>query len=195
MTIEEVLSSERKIYSMEDLKSKGLSQYKVKKLVDEGKLVKLNKSHYENAEYRGEESDLYYAEAFAPKGVICLLSAAAYYNLTTFVPDAVDVAIARKDNVATLPDWPAMHIHHFTDDRHEFGVSTVKEGENEFRIYDIEKTVTDVVYYREKIGIEETKEVLVTYLRRKDRDINRLLSYAEQMKCGKVMKQYLEMLL
>ena len=195
MSTEEILSSERKIYSMEDLKRKGLSQYKVKKLVDEGKLVKLNKSHYENAEYSGEESDLYYAEAFAPKGVVCLLSAAAYYNLTTFVPDAVDVAIARKDNVSTLPDWPAMHIHHFTDDRHELGVSTVKEGENEFKIYDVEKTVTDVVYYREKIGIEETKEVLVTYLRRKDRDINRLLSYAEQMKCGKVMKQYLEMLL
>ncbi|MDO5439516.1 MAG: hypothetical protein Q4F09_05800 [Erysipelotrichaceae bacterium] len=189
------LSSERKIYSMKDLKEKGFSQYKVSKLVEEGKLIKLNKSHYENTEYQGEESDFYYVEAYAPKGVICLLSAAAYYGLTTYVPDAVDVAIARKDNISTVPDWPAMNVHHYTDDRYALGVSSVKEGENGFRIYDIEKTVTDVVYYREKVGIEETKEVLVTYLKRKDRDLNRLLRYAEQMKCDKVIKQYLEVLL
>ena len=84
-----VLSEDLKIFSMRELKSKGFSQYKVSKLVSEGKLIKLNKSYYENTEYRGEESDFYYIEAYAPKGVICLLSAAVYYHLTTFIPDAV----------------------------------------------------------------------------------------------------------
>lgn len=160
----------------------------------DGKLVKLNKSYYENAEYRGEESDFYYTEAYAPKGVICLLSAAVYYHLTTFIPDAVDVAIPRKAKVSTMPDWPQMNVHHYTDDRHELGVTTVKEGKNEFQIYDMEKTVVDIVFYREKVGIEETKEILVTYLQRKDRNLNRLLKYAELMKCDKAMRQYLEVL-
>ena len=48
--------------------------------------------------------------------------------------------------------------------------------------------------YSPKIGIEETKEILVNYLRRKDRDLNRLLRYAELLKCGDVMKTYLEVL-
>ena len=61
-------------------------------------------------------------------------------------------------------------------------------------IYDIEKTVADIVSYREKIGIEETKEVLTTYLRRSDRNLNRLLRYAEMLKGGDVMKKYLEVL-
>lgn len=42
---------------MQELKSRGFSLYKVSKLVSEGKLIKLNKSYYENAEYCGEESD------------------------------------------------------------------------------------------------------------------------------------------
>jgi hypothetical protein len=50
------------------------------------------------------------------------------------------------------------------------------------------------VFYREKVGIEETKEILVTYLQRKDRNLNRLLKYAELMKCDKTMRQYLEVL-
>ena len=194
MASAEILPEDQKIFSMQELKSKGFSQYKVSKLVSEGKLVKLNKSYYENTEYRGAESDFYYVEAYALKGVICLLSAAVYYNLTTFIPDAVDVAIPRKAKVSVMPDWPQMNIHHYTDDRYGLGVTTVREGRNKFQIYNVEKTVVDIVFYREKVGIEETKEILITYLQRKDRDLNRLLKYAELMKCGKVMRQYLEVL-
>ncbi len=188
------LPEDQKIFSMQELKEMGFSQYKVSKLVDEGKLVKLNKRYYENTEYCGEESDFYYAGVYAPNGVICLLSAAVYYNLTTFIPDALDVAIPRKAKVSTMPDWPQMNVHYYTNGRHELGVVKIKEGKNEFKIYDMEKTVADIVFYREKIGIGETKEILVTYLQRKDRNLNRLLRYAELMKCDKTMKQYLEVL-
>ena len=117
-----------------------------------------------------------------------------YYNLTTYIPDAVDVAIPRKSNVSTVPDWPQMNVYHFTEERHELGITEVKEGKNGFRIYDVEKTVVDIVFYREKVGIEETKEVLLAYLKRKDRNLNRLLKYAELMKCDKTLRQYLEVL-
>lgn len=189
-----MIPDNQKIFSTQELKEKGFSQYRINKLVDEGTLIRLNKSFYENANYNGEESDFYFVQAFAPKGIICLLSAAVYYHLTNFIPDAVDVAIPRKAKVSTIPEWPQMNIHHYTDDRYELGVITVTEGENEFRIYDVEKTVVDIVFYREKVGIEETKEILVTYLERKDRNLNLLLKYAELMKCQKVMRQYLEVL-
>lgn len=189
-----IFPEDQKIFSMQELKERGFSQYKVSKLVDEGKLIKLNKSYYENAEYSGEESDFYYIWAYAPNGVICLLSAAVYYHLTTFIPNVVDVAIPRKAKVSAMSDWPQMNVHHYTDERYKLGITTVKDGGNEFRIYDVEKTVVDIVFYREKVGIEETKEILVTYLQWKDRNLNRLLKYAELMKCDKVMRGYLEVL-
>ena len=188
------LPEDQKIFSTKELKEKGFSQYKVSKLVDEGMLIKLNKRYYENAEYSGEESDFYYTEAYAPKGVICLLSAAAYYHLTTFIPEAVDVAIPRKAKISTIPEQPQLNIHYYTDARYELGITTVREGKNEFQIYDIEKTVVDIVFYKEKVGIKETKEVLVTYLQRKERNLDRLLKYAGLMKCDKTMRQYLEVL-
>ena len=150
--------------------------------------------YYENANFDGEGSDFYYAYAFVPDGVVCLLSAAVYYNLSTYRPDAIDVAIPRKAKVSTLPDWPELNVCYFTDDRFDVGIETVEDGNNRFRIYDIEKTVVDIVFYREKIGIEETKEVLTTYLHRSDRNLNRLIRYAEMLKCGGVMKMYLEVL-
>ena len=189
-----VVTKEQMIISIEELKEQGLTLYKINQLVEQGVLRKLNKKFYKNTDYKGEESDFYYAYAYVPAGVICLMSAAVYYNLTTYRPDSVDVAIDRKARVSTLPDWPEVNLYYYTNDRFELGIETIADGKNQFRIYDIEKTVVDIVFYREKVGMEEMKEVLVNYLRRKDRNLNRLIRYAELMKCGDVMKNYLEVL-
>ncbi len=188
------LPTEQMIISVDELKKAGLSYYKINQLVEEGTLIKLNKKYYENTNYFGEESDFYYVSAYAPQGVVCLMSAAAYYNLTTYRPDSIDVAIKRKAKVSTMPDWPEISVYYYADERFEIGIETVYEGKNQFKIYDIEKTVVDIVSFREKVGIEETKEVLVNYLKRKDRNLNRLLQYAQLLKCGETMKTYLEVL-
>ena len=185
------LPRDQMIFSVDELKKAGYSHYKINQLVEDGTLLKLNKKYYENTEYNGEESDFYYVQAYAPKGVVCLMSAASYYNLTTFRPDSVDVAIQRKAKISTMPDWPVLSVYYYADDRFKTGIETVQEGRNHFKIYDVEKTVVDIVCFREKVGIEETKEILVNYLRRKDRNLNRLLRYAEMLKCGEVMKTYL----
>lgn len=191
----EKLPKDQKIISMKELRNIGYSQYMVSKLVDGGKLIKLNKSYYENADYQGEESDFYYVEAYAQSGVICLMSAAVYYNLTAYIPDSVEIAIPRKAKVSTIPEWPPMKIHYYTDERYILGMVTVQEGKNQFRIYDIEKTVVDIVFYRERVGIEETKEILHNYLRRQDRQLDRLYAYAKKLRCEKIIRTYLEVLI
>ncbi len=194
MTDSNIIANDQMIISIEELKENGLTLYKVNQLVDQGVLRKLNKKFYENTGYQGEESDFYYAYAYVPTGVVCLMSAAVYYNLTTYRPGAVDVAIGRKAKVSTLPDWPEVNLYYYTDERFELGIETIADGKNHFRIYDIEKTIVDIVFYREKVGIEEMKEILINYLRRKDRNLNWLVRYAELMKCGDIMKNYLEVL-
>ena len=189
------VSNEQLIFSIQELKDKGLSYYKINQLVKQGILIKLNKKYYENTNFDGEESDFYYAYAYVPNGVICLLSAAVYYNLSTYRPDAIDIAIPRKARVSTLPEWPELKIYYFTDERFSVGAEIIEVGKNKFRIYDVEKTVVDIVFYREKMGIEETKEVLSNYLYRKDRNLNKLIRYAEMLKCEDTINKYLEVLI
>lgn len=182
------------IYSTNELQKLGLTPYKIRKLAQFGPLLRLNKSYYENKNYEGEESDFYYVRAYARNGVVCLLSAAVYYGLSTYIPSAVDVAVPRNENVSRSPEWPALNIHYYTDERFRLGITQVKEGKNTFRIYDIEKTVADIVFYKERVGVEETKEILTNYLNRLDRNLNKLLTYADRTKCGRIMRQYLEVL-
>lgn len=190
-----IIPDNQKIISAEELKNLGFTHYKINKLVDEGTLIKLNKKNYENSNFKGEDLDFYFVHAYAPTGVVCLMSAAVFYNLSTYRPNVIDVAVSKNKNVSTLPDWPSFNLYYFEKDRFQTGVQVIKEGPNQFQIYDIEKTVVDIVYYRNKIGIEETKEILMNYLNRNDRDINKLYRYAKQLKCSDILKTYLEVLI
>lgn len=188
------IAENKKFITTAELKSMGYSYYKIGKLEEKGILSRINRSTYENLTYKGDENDFFSAQAYVPNGVICLMSAARYYELTNFLPDAVDVAIERKKKVNTLPEWPELRIFYFDSSRMDIGVTEIRDDDNGFHIFDIEKTVVDIIYYRNKIGIEETSEVLRNYLKRKDRQIDRLYAYAKRLRCEKIVRTYLEVL-
>lgn len=189
------LPADRHFLAVSDLLSAGFSYYKINKLVAEGKLIKLNNKMYENTAYSGEVSDFSVVSAYAPKGILCMMTAVRYYALTTYLPDSVDIAIERNMKISTMPEWPSINIWYFPEKRYNTGIVRIADAAGEYRIYDIEKTVIDILYYRNKVGIEETKEVLRNYLARPDRDLVRLRRYADTLGCKKILGTYLEVLL
>ena len=189
------LPADRHFLAVSDLLSAGFSYYKINKLVAEGKLIKLNNKMYENTAYSGEVSDFSVVSAYAPKGILCMMTAVRYYALTTYLPDSVDIAIERNMKISTMPEWPSINVWYFPEKRYNTGIVRIADAAGEYRIYDIEKTVIDILYYRNKVGIEETKEVLRNYLARPDRDLIRLRRYADVLGCKKILGTYLEVLL
>ena len=189
------IATTQKIINTKELYDFGYSYYKTKQMVASGELKRLNKKNYENLKFVGEDTEFYYLKAYIPRGVVCLMSAAVFYGLSTYQPIAIDVAINREaDSAHSLPEWPIFSIYRFHTDRFEEGIEVITDGVNQFRIYDVEKTVVDIIYYRNKIGIEETKEVLTNYLRRKDRNINKLCRYADKLKVRDILNTYMEVL-
>ena len=189
------LNNDQMIFSIENLKSMNLSYYAINKLVENNILKKLNRRNYENLNYTGDFNEFVYVNAFFSRGVICLISAASYHELTTIIPQSVDIAISKKDNVRILPEWPNVNIYYYSEKRHNVGIKKINVGNDFFYIYDIDKTVADIVYYREKIGIEETKEIIKNYLNNKDKNLNNLVRYAKELGCYEVIKTYMEVLL
>ena len=161
------LEVNQKYYTTSELKNMGYSYYKIGQMEENGQLHRINRTTYENLSYKGDENDFINAAAYVPDGVICLMSAAR---------------------------WPEIKIFYFDPSRMETGVVQIMEGGDSFRIFDIEKTVVDIIYYRNKIGIEETSEVLRNYLKRKDRQIDRLYTYAKMLRCEAIVRTYLEVL-
>ena len=191
MTKEPGFPEDQMILSMQELKEAGFSHYKINQLVEEGHLRKLNRKYYENLRYQGKRSPFYYIGAYSPEGVVCLRSAAAYYRLTVAGQEVVDVAIPRKARISTMPEYPKVAVSYFAENRYETGAITVREGNNSFRIYDREKTVLDIVSFQEKAGME-AGNIVAAYLKREDRNMDRLMEYARKLKCTDVMQSYLD---
>ena len=186
----------RQFIPLKNLKEDGYSLYKINQLVSAGKLGRVNRSYYENMEYNGEINDFYVVPAYSDeKGIICLMSAAAYYELTTERPTQIDVALPRRSRVPQSPDWPLMQFYLFSDQRYKVGVEKVNADGNPFYIYDMEKTVCDVIFYRNKLGFEPAVEVIKKYLNKRNRDLNRLTRYAGMLRLKTTMKQFVEVLI
>ena len=182
-------------FSIEELKNQGLSNYRINQWVAEGKLKRLTRTVYENLQFQGERHEFFYAPVFAPKGIVCLMSAAVFWQLSTYRPLAVDVAIPRNRKLYTLPEWPVFSIHYFDINRHRLGSQVVQTEEQSFSVTDPEKTALDVLHFKENIGIEQVREVMALYLQRKDRDLNKLYNYASKLKTTSILRTYMEMML
>ena len=74
------------------------------------------------------------------------------------------------------------------------GVVETEVAGHRLRIYDIERSVCDVVRFRNKVGMDVVTEVLRAYLSRKDRNIAKLTDYAGKMRIGTIMTQYLNVM-
>lgn len=186
--------SSQQFISIQELKKDGYSHYKISKLVESGKLAGVNKRYYENLAYTGEPNDFYATTAYSEKSVICLLSAAVYYGLSSERLSRIDVALPRRSRVPESPEWPSMSFYLFSEPRYTLGLNTINENGNKYQIYDIEKTVCDILFYRNKLGFEAAVEVIKKYMQYKDRDLNRLMAYADQLREKTVVQQFVEVL-
>ena len=129
-----------------------------------------------------------------PTGVICLISALAYHELTTQIPHEVYLALPRGAEPPRL-DHPPIRIFWFTGKAFAEGIDTHEVDGVPVRIYGVEKTLTDCFKYRNKIGLDTAVEALKGYVSGRRIDIDKLMVYARICRVEKVMRPYLEALL
>ena len=62
-------------------------------------------------------------------------------------------------------------------------------------VYDLERTVCDMIRSRNRVGSETFLAALKLYTADPKKDLNRLYSYAKRLRIATVLRQYLEVLL
>lgn len=162
---------------------------------DEGLLECLNRGLYRLANLPPlGNPDLVAVALKVPGGVICLISALAYHELTTQIPHEVYLALPRGAEPPRL-DHPPIRIFWVTGKAFNEGVETYEVDGVSVRIYGAEKTLADCFKHRNKIGLDTAVEALRRYVRGRHVRIDTLMNYARICRVEKVMRPYLEALL
>ncbi|MBI4249430.1 MAG: type IV toxin-antitoxin system AbiEi family antitoxin domain-containing protein [Elusimicrobia bacterium] len=129
-----------------------------------------------------------------PQGVICLISALAFHDITTHIPHEVFVAL-RKGAEKPRLDFPPVRFVWLSESVFSAGIETHKADGAEVRVYCPEKTVADCFKFRNRIGTDVALEALKLCRERKRSKPKALLKYAKLCRVERVMKPYLEALL
>jgi predicted transcriptional regulator of viral defense system len=128
-----------------------------------------------------------------PNGVVCLLSALRFHELTTQAPFEVWIAIAEK---AWRPriDYPRLRVVRFSKSALAEGVDIHKLEGVPVRVFNPAKTVADCFKYRNKIGLDVAIEALRECWKARRCTMDDLWRYAEVCRVQNVMRPYLESL-
>ena len=163
-------------------------------LRDSGALTQLSRGVYRLASLPELEApDLVTVALRVPSSVVCLISALAFHELTTQIPHAVEVALARGAERPRL-DYPPVRYHWFSGSAFNSGVETRTIDGAKVRIYNAEKSVADAFKYRNKLGTDVAVEALKTWRARRGARIETLLEQARICRVERVMRPYLEAL-
>ena len=155
--------------------------YHLKGLINSGEAVKLKRGLY-RLQHCDIEQNQEIAQ-IAPSGVFCLFTAWQHYQLSTNNPFEYHVAINRNDKIA-LPTYPPVRLYRWSEKFYMLGIVEIEQ----FKIYDLEKSVCDAVRFRNKVGLDIAIEVVKNYVRRKDRNFSKLTQYAQTMRIEKIMQ-------
>ena len=162
---------------------------------DAGVLEQLSRGLYRLAELPPLGApDLVAVARKVPGGVVCLISALAFHELTTQIPHAVYVALARGTEPPRL-DYPPVRMFWFTGEAFTEGVEIHTLDHVSVPVYSPAKTLADCFKYRHKLGLDVVIEALKLYRQRQQMRLDELLRYARICRVEKVMQPYLEALL
>jgi predicted transcriptional regulator of viral defense system len=178
-----------------DISSKDVNRRYLRDLINEGVIEKIKQGLYrwKDAKFDVEE-ELVNVSKIIHHGVICLVSALAYYELTTYTSGEYTIAVGRNYNIK-LPDYPPIKLYYFSDKYYMDGIEKIDINGNIIKIYNIEKTICDCLRYGNKISKDIIIESIKEYVKRRDKNISKLMNYAAKAKVKDVVQKYMEVLM
>lgn len=177
-----------------DLDTYGIPRIYLSRLLSTGMLQRIGRGLYVlPGSDVSEHRSLAEACKRVPKGVVCLLSALRFHELTTQSPFEVWLAIGEK---AWRPcvQYPPLRVVRFSSAALEAGLEVHRIEGVIVPVFTPAKTVADCFKYRNKIGLDVSIEALRECWRSQRCTMDDLWQYAKVCRVQNVMRPYLESL-
>jgi len=162
-------------------------------LLDAGRIVRVRRGVYQLMQARESSDTWVQVMQRYPQGVLCLLSALAFHELTTQSPPVVWLALP-KSAWRKMEEYPPLRIAHFSGEAYTAGVETHKRPGGMVRVYSVAKTVADCFKFRNRIGLDVAIEALREGWQQRRFTLEELEAMARICRVQAVMRPYVEAL-
>ena len=137
-----------------EFKDAGITAATISRMVHSGEVIRLVRGLYQLPDAPVEANhSLAEAAKRVPKGVVCLVSALAYHDLTDQIPRSVWLAIGTKDWIPK-GSGPTLRFVRFTDELLTDSVQTVLIENVPVKVFGVAKTIADCFRHRRSVGLQ-----------------------------------------
>ncbi len=181
-------------FTPEIAKKSGISKYKFYKYVHENDLKQVHRGIYSTES--DWIDDLYVLHQRCPNAVFSHDEAFYYHGLTDREPFVHTFTIYSGYNAHRLIADGNCKVYTVKRELLNVGKIMVKDNNgNIIPMYNLERTICDLIRSRANIEIQDFNSVLKTYVSRKDKDLNLLMEYAKLFQVDNILRRYMEVLL
>lgn len=191
--IQEILKNNNGIVTTTQITEAGIPRRCLSSMVDSGVIYRVDRGIYALPETW--EDELFFMQYRLSKGVFSHETALYLHGMTdrtpirytmTF-PFGYNTSNVKKNNIIAKSS---------SKDTYELGIITMSSpAGNPINVFDIERTLCDIVKGRHRSDIQVINQAMKTYASSKDKDIAKLMSYADQFRVKPKILRYMEVLL
>jgi predicted transcriptional regulator of viral defense system len=186
------LIKKKGIVRSSELTERGIPRVYITRLVNRGYARRVSRGLYEYIDREiTEKTTIALVCKKIPNGVICLLSALEFHDMTTQMPRRIWIATDRETRIPRVKDLP-VRVMRFSGAAMKEGIEEHKIEGVTVKVFNIAKTVADCFKFRNKVGLDVALEALREVRRKRLATSDDLWRYARICRVSKVMRPYME---
>lgn len=191
--LESLLDQNEGVLLTKEIVEAGISKQLLSKYVKKGYIERVAHGVYLSKD--AFEDEMYVLQARSEKAVFSHETALFLHSLTDRDPLQYTITLPSGYNATKFKD-NGVYVYFIKKDLLDLGV---EDGQTPFgrsiRVYNKERTICDIVRSRNVIDPAIVNEGIKRYLSEKEKNIPKLIQYAEKFRVEKIIRQYVEVLL
>ncbi len=188
-----LIESNKGIITTKSAEGNGIPRQYLSLFAAEGKLQRVGQGIYLSPD--AFEDTMYLIQCRSDKIIFSNETALYIHELTDRDPLQYSVSVPRGYGIARLQE-SGLVVYTVKKELHRLGKETAKtiHGRDIF-VYNIERTICDIIRYRNRMDADMFAKALKRYASGKPRNHSRLMDYAKAFRIEKPVRQYMEVLL
>lgn len=182
------------ILRFSDIIHSGFHRDQINILLEVNDIEKIGHGLYKLKDYDPDNNiNIVYASLQSSRGVVCLISALSFHEITDIIPTHVNLAIPNGTKANKI-EYPAVRFFYYSRKTWESGVEEFTESGHKFKVYNVAKTIADCFKFRNKIGISVARTAMKTALYEKKTTINEIMKYSRICRVDNIVRPILEVI-
>lgn len=189
--IREKLNATGGIITSKDIRNSDIPSIYLSRLTEKGELTRVDRGIY--LDENGDYDEYYFFQIKHEVPIFSYVSALYIHGFTDIIPNEIEVTVYKGYNPHRIKE--AVRVHYVEKNIYELG-QTERDTMfgNSIKVYDMERTICDLIKNRKEIEVELFSKAINSYMRSSEKDLIKLYEYSKKMKIYEKVKEILEVI-